>query len=186
MLRDHSRTTTGKNQLIIGAIAKVLEVIPLRGNANFDSCLWESSVIKMNVLHVATEATCFILSTKDTIEKSKFTYIGCDQIEIPLKTNSHKISTFKRNNSKNGCLKIKDFILDILNNSNGETIDWIDKSKKIFKFTNPLKAAFLWGETKQKEENTMDYPKMGRALRYLYDKKELKKEKMKYTFQFIN
>lgn len=38
-LRDHSRTIAGKEQLIIGAVAKALEVIPrqLCENAGFDS-----------------------------------------------------------------------------------------------------------------------------------------------------
>ena len=38
-LRDHSRTIAGKEQLIIGAVAKSLEVIPrqLCDNAGFDS-----------------------------------------------------------------------------------------------------------------------------------------------------
>ena len=38
-LRDHSRTVAGKEQLIIAAVAKSLEVIPrqLCDNAGFDS-----------------------------------------------------------------------------------------------------------------------------------------------------
>lgn len=39
MLRDHSRTIAGKEQLLIGAIAKALEIIPrqLCDNAGFDA-----------------------------------------------------------------------------------------------------------------------------------------------------
>lgn len=39
MLRDHSRTIAGKEQLLIGALAKALEIIPrqLCDNAGFDA-----------------------------------------------------------------------------------------------------------------------------------------------------
>lgn len=39
MLRDHSRTIAGKEQLLISAIAKALEIIPrqLCDNAGFDA-----------------------------------------------------------------------------------------------------------------------------------------------------
>lgn len=39
ILRDHSRTIAGKEQLLIGAIAKALEIIPrqLCDNAGFDA-----------------------------------------------------------------------------------------------------------------------------------------------------
>lgn len=39
MLRDHSRTIAGKEQLLIGAIAKALEIVPrqLCDNAGFDA-----------------------------------------------------------------------------------------------------------------------------------------------------
>lgn len=39
MLRDHSRTIAGKEQLLIGAVAKALEIIPrqLCDNAGFDA-----------------------------------------------------------------------------------------------------------------------------------------------------
>lgn len=39
MLRDHSRTIAGKEQLLIGCIAKALEIIPrqLCDNAGFDA-----------------------------------------------------------------------------------------------------------------------------------------------------
>lgn len=39
MLRDHSRTIAGKEQLLIGSIAKALEIIPrqLCDNAGFDA-----------------------------------------------------------------------------------------------------------------------------------------------------
>lgn len=106
MLRDHSRTIAGKEQLLIGAIAKALEIIPrqLCDNAgfdatnilnklrqkhaqshpwygvdigkehiadNFDACVWEPSVIKLNALQAAAEATCLILSVDETIKSPK-------------------------------------------------------------------------------------------------------------------
>lgn len=106
MLRDHSRTIAGKEQLLIGAIAKALEIIPrqlcdnagfdatnilnklrqkhAQGNAwygvdvtkehiadNFEACVWEPSVIKLNALQAAGEATCQILSVDETIKSPK-------------------------------------------------------------------------------------------------------------------
>lgn len=106
MLRDHSRTIAGKEQLLIGAIAKALEIIPrqlcdnagfdatnilnklrqkhAQGNCwygvditkedisdNFDSCVWEPAIIKVNALTAACEATCLILSVDETIKNQK-------------------------------------------------------------------------------------------------------------------
>lgn len=106
VLRDYSRTIAGKEQLLIGAIAKALEVVPrqLCENAgfdatnilnklrqkhaqgscwygvdvnkedisdNFEACVWEPSVIKINALTAATEATCLILSVDETIKNMK-------------------------------------------------------------------------------------------------------------------
>ncbi|KAJ1525867.1 hypothetical protein ONE63_009059 [Megalurothrips usitatus] len=105
-LRDYSRTIAGKEQLLIGAIAKALEVIPrqLCDNAgfdatnilnklrqkhaqgqcwygvdvmkedisdNFESCVWEPSIIKINALTAASEAACLILSVDETIKNPK-------------------------------------------------------------------------------------------------------------------
>ncbi|KAG5898577.1 hypothetical protein JTB14_016589 [Gonioctena quinquepunctata] len=106
ILRDYSRTIAGKEQLLIGAIAKALEVIPrqlcdnagfdatnilnklrqkhAQGNCwygvdinnedisdNFDSCVWEPAVVKVNALTAASEATCLILSVDETIKNQK-------------------------------------------------------------------------------------------------------------------
>ncbi|KAE8739098.1 hypothetical protein FOCC_FOCC015407 [Frankliniella occidentalis] len=105
-LRDYSRTIAGKEQLLIGAIAKALEVIPrqLSDNAgfdatnilnklrqkhaqgqswygvdimkedisdNFESCVWEPAIIKINALTAASEAACLILSVDETIKNPK-------------------------------------------------------------------------------------------------------------------
>ncbi|XP_018328292.1 T-complex protein 1 subunit eta [Agrilus planipennis] len=106
ILRDYSRTIPGKEQLLIGAIAKALEVIPrqLCDNAgfdatnilnklrqkhsqghrwygvdinredisdNYDACIWEPAIIKVNALTAASEATCLILSVDETIKNQK-------------------------------------------------------------------------------------------------------------------
>ncbi|XP_037041352.1 T-complex protein 1 subunit eta [Bradysia coprophila] len=106
MLRDYSRTIAGKEQLLISAIAKALEIIPrqlcdnagfdatnilnklrqkhAQGNSwfgvdinketvadNFEACVWEPSVIKINALSAACEATCMILSVDETIKSPK-------------------------------------------------------------------------------------------------------------------
>lgn len=105
-LRDYSRTIAGKEQLLIGAFAKALEVIPrqLCDNAgfdatnilnklrqkhaqgqcwygvdinkehiadNFEACVWEPSIIKINALTAASEACCMILSVDETIKSPK-------------------------------------------------------------------------------------------------------------------
>ncbi|OXU24035.1 hypothetical protein TSAR_014252 [Trichomalopsis sarcophagae] len=105
-LRDYSRTIAGKEQLIIGAIARALEIIPrqLCDNAGFDatnilnklrqkhhtgkcwfgvdinnediadnweSCVWEPAVVKINALTAACEAACLILSVDETIKSPK-------------------------------------------------------------------------------------------------------------------
>lgn len=105
-LRDVSRTIAGKDQMLISAIARALEVIPrqLCDNAGFDStnilnklrqkhaqgqrwagvdilnedvadnmekCVWEPSLVKINALGAASEATCLILSVDETIKNPK-------------------------------------------------------------------------------------------------------------------
>ncbi|KAK3094310.1 hypothetical protein FSP39_000143 [Pinctada imbricata] len=105
-LRDFSRTIAGKEQLMIGAMAKALEVIPrqLCDNAgfdatyilnklrqkhseaglwygvnimnediadNFEDCVWEPAIVKINALTAAVEATCLILSVDETIKNPK-------------------------------------------------------------------------------------------------------------------
>lgn len=116
MLRDHSRTIAGKEQLLIGAVAKALEIIPrqLCDNAgfdatnilnklrqkhaqgqcwygvdinkedisdNFEACVWEPAIIKVNALTAACEATCLILSVDETIKNKKS---GGDGPEAPM------------------------------------------------------------------------------------------------------
>ncbi|XP_011176434.1 T-complex protein 1 subunit eta [Zeugodacus cucurbitae] len=106
ILREYSRTIAGKEQLLIAAIAKALEIIPrqLCDNAgfdatnilnklrqkhaqggqwygvditkehiadNFDQCVWEPSIIKINALTAAAEAACMILSVDETIKSPK-------------------------------------------------------------------------------------------------------------------
>lgn len=38
---------------------------------NFEACVWEPSVIKINALQAAGEATCLILSVDETIKSPK-------------------------------------------------------------------------------------------------------------------
>ncbi|XP_022253945.1 T-complex protein 1 subunit eta-like isoform X1 [Limulus polyphemus] len=105
-LRDYSRTIPGKEQLLIGAMAKAFEIIPrqLCDNAgfdatnilnklrqkhatgelwcgvdinnedianNFDACVWEPAIVKINALVAATEAACLILSVDETVKNPK-------------------------------------------------------------------------------------------------------------------
>lgn len=106
MLRDYSRTITGKEQFLVGAIAKALEIIPrqlcdnagfdatnilnklrqkhAQGNCwygvdinkedisdNFEACVWEPAIVKINALTAASEAACLILSVDETIKNPR-------------------------------------------------------------------------------------------------------------------
>lgn len=106
-LRDHALSIAGKEQLLILAYARALEVIPrqLSENAGFDAtnmlnklrqkhsaqggmwfgvdvasesiadnferCVWEPAVVKINALQSASEAGCLILSVDETIKAPK-------------------------------------------------------------------------------------------------------------------
>ncbi|XP_053619132.1 T-complex protein 1 subunit eta [Plodia interpunctella] len=105
-LREYSKTVPGKEQLLLGAIARALEAIPrqLCDNAGFDattllnklrqkhhqgavwygvdiqkediadnyeSCVWEPAVIKINAITAACEAAAQILSVDETIKNVK-------------------------------------------------------------------------------------------------------------------
>ncbi|KAK6621439.1 T-complex protein 1 subunit eta [Polyplax serrata] len=117
ILRDYSRTIAGKEQLIISAIAKALEIIPrqLADNAgfdatnilnrlrqkhaqghtwygvdinkediadNFEQCVWEPAIVKINALTAAAEAACLILSVDETIKNVKSG--GGDAPQMPM------------------------------------------------------------------------------------------------------
>lgn len=105
-LRDYSRNIAGREQLLIGAMARAFEIIPrqLCDNAGFDATnilnklrqrhaqgdcwfgvdimnediednfkafVWEPSIVKINAIAAATEATCLILSVDETIKSPK-------------------------------------------------------------------------------------------------------------------
>jgi len=105
-LRDCSRSVAGKEQLIIAAMAKALEIIPrqLCDNAGFDAtnilnklrqkhaqgnvwygvdimnedisdnyekCVWEPAVVKINAITAASEAACLILSVDETVKNPR-------------------------------------------------------------------------------------------------------------------
>merc|ERR1712032_908440 len=107
-LRDCSRSVAGKEQLIIAAMAKALEIIPrqLCDNAGFDAtnilnklrqkhnggdegkwfgvdinnedlcdnynaCVWEPSIVKINALKSASEGACLVLAVDETIKNPR-------------------------------------------------------------------------------------------------------------------
>ncbi|XP_076805147.1 T-complex protein 1 subunit eta-like [Clavelina lepadiformis] len=106
-LRNYARTVKGKQQLIISAYGKALEVTArqLCENAGFDStnilnklrqvhakdngkwfgvdinnediadnfeaCVWEPSIVKINALTAASEAACLILSVDETVKNPR-------------------------------------------------------------------------------------------------------------------
>lgn len=38
---------------------------------NFDGCVWEPAIVKINALTAASEATCLILSVDETVKNPK-------------------------------------------------------------------------------------------------------------------
>ncbi|XP_063694503.1 T-complex protein 1 subunit eta-like isoform X1 [Bolinopsis microptera] len=113
-LRNYAKTIHGKEQLLITAYAKALEIIPrqLCDNAgfdaitilnklrqkhaqddsssggkwmgvditsediadNFEACVWEPSIVKINALTAACEACCTILSIDETVKNPNSNY----------------------------------------------------------------------------------------------------------------
>lgn len=106
ILRDHSRSIAGKEQLIFAAMARAFECIPrqLCDNAgfdatnilnklrqkhaqgeiwagvdimaedvadNFEACVWEPSIVKINAITAASEAACLILSVDETVKNPR-------------------------------------------------------------------------------------------------------------------
>merc|ERR1712061_291226 len=106
ILRDHSRSIAGKEQLIFAAMARAFEVIPrqLCDNAgfdatnilnklrqkhaqghkwygvdimsedvadNFEACVWEPAIVKINAITTAAEAACLILSVDETVKNPR-------------------------------------------------------------------------------------------------------------------
>merc|ERR1712168_970113 len=108
ILRNYSRTVHGKQQLLIAAYAKALEIIPrqLCDNAGFDAtnilnklrqkhngsedgkwygvdinkedltdnynaCVWEPSIVKINALKSASEGACLVLAVDETIKNPR-------------------------------------------------------------------------------------------------------------------
>ena len=43
---------------------------------NFEACVWEPSVVKINALTAATEAACLILSVDETVKNPKSSQDG--------------------------------------------------------------------------------------------------------------
>ncbi|CAD7673038.1 unnamed protein product [Nyctereutes procyonoides] len=101
-LRDYSRIIPGKQQLLIGAYAKALEIIPrqLCDNAGFDATnilnklrarhaqggdiadnfevfVWEPAMVRINALTTASEAACLIVSVDETIKNP------CSTVDTP-------------------------------------------------------------------------------------------------------
>merc|ERR1711962_740538 len=118
-LRDCSRSVAGKEQLIIAAMAKALEIIPrqLCDNAGFDAtnilnklrqkhaqgnlwygvdilnedisdnyekCVWEPSIVKINAITAASEAACLILSVDETVKNPKSTNSDDRPVKPPM------------------------------------------------------------------------------------------------------
>merc|ERR1711920_1035501 len=85
-LRDHSRSIAGKEQLIFDAtnILNKLRQKHAQGNNwygvdimaedvadNFEACVWEPAIVKINAITAAAEAACLILSVDETVKNPK-------------------------------------------------------------------------------------------------------------------
>lgn len=120
--------------------------------------------------------------------------LDCEDIHIVHKHLKERPHQSKRKrpvnhpyHSKNGSIKIIDFMLNILNDKRFKHLaEWID-NEGAFKIVDPDKLSYFWGETKRsKRQNTMNYEKFSRALRYQYENGEMEKVKKKeYVFKFI-
>lgn len=85
--------------------------------------------------------------------------------------------------SKNGYIKIKDFLLNLLNgNRYNHVLRWVKNSDATFFICNPVKLSQMWGITKGSDK--MNYEKMTRAIRYGYGT-DFQKGDNKYEFKFI-
>ena len=62
------------------------------------------------------------------------------------------------------------FILDLLDDEvyNPSTISWIDQDSMEFKVNNTQKLGILWG--REKDNPTMNFDKLSRAIRFYYGK----------------
>uniref|UniRef100_A0A2R5LFB3 Putative 60s ribosomal protein l14 n=1 Tax=Ornithodoros turicata TaxID=34597 RepID=A0A2R5LFB3_9ACAR len=87
--------------------------------------------------------------------------------------------------SGSGQIQLWQFLLELLSDSsNANCITW-EGTNGEFKLTDPDEVARRWGERKSKPN--MNYDKLGRALRYYYDKNIMTKvhgKRYAYRFDF--
>lgn len=78
----------------------------------------------------------------------------------------------------------RQFLLDILTDKkHTDIIQWLSNSGE-FKLAEPEKVAELWGNLKNNP--TMNYAKLSRALRYYYDGQIISKVRgKKFVYQFV-
>jgi len=85
---------------------------------------------------------------------------------------------------KAGSEKISQWILNLLQNPeyNPKVIAWDNEEEGVFFITDTAKYAKLWGE--RKKNNTMNYEKLSRAMRYYYKNGELEQVDKRTTYKF--
>ncbi|GIX84519.1 DNA-binding protein D-ETS-3 [Caerostris extrusa] len=93
------------------------------------------------------------------------------------------ISNSVEDDSKDGKVHLWQFLVKLLVNPKrySSLISWEDNDGK-FQFKEPEEVAKLWGERKKRNKQAiknMTYDKLSRSLRYYYDKKIMKKRKIK-------
>ncbi|EDV21834.1 uncharacterized protein TRIADDRAFT_29770, partial [Trichoplax adhaerens] len=84
------------------------------------------------------------------------------------------------------CSYLWQFLITLLEDSRyKDIISWIDKKERIFKLRNPTAIAHLWGY--HKNNDTMNYEKLSRGLRYYYTKGILAKvPRQRLCYQFLD
>ncbi|XP_050440600.1 DNA-binding protein Ets97D-like [Adelges cooleyi] len=99
-----------------------------------------------------------------------------ERIDVPI------LLKYKNSINFNQCNEIWQFLLNLLTDSNYQTvIEWID-DLGTFKILKPKTISIMWGL--MKNNCTMDYAKMASAMRYHYGKGVLNRAKGKYVYKF--
>uniref|UniRef100_A0A1I7YAB8 ETS domain-containing protein n=1 Tax=Steinernema glaseri TaxID=37863 RepID=A0A1I7YAB8_9BILA len=83
-----------------------------------------------------------------------------------------------------GPIKLWQFLLELLQSSEVNCIEWTNNNPFEFRFTDRVEVARLWGKRKNKPK--MNYEKLARSLRYYYGKDMIEKGQPgeKYVYHF--
>uniref|UniRef100_A0A0N5CD28 ETS domain-containing protein n=1 Tax=Strongyloides papillosus TaxID=174720 RepID=A0A0N5CD28_STREA len=140
-----------------------------------DSGLDNESILYQSVSGIKTE----ISDTSNLSEDNSLENLTCTLRETPLSRPDDCSSI-----TQGAHITLWQFLKELLDDEKySKYIEWTNKDKKEFKFTDPDEVARLWGA--RKKNNKMNYEKLSRALRYYYNKEIITKvngQKYKYRF----